>query len=104
MSERPVDCGAAADTIRRALEHAGRNDWSDEPPLALEALDSLVVEVERLTRERERLIPALEELLDVGERSRSGDPSLNPEAWYAARDFARVVLKEAGAVSLEEQP
>lgn len=36
---------------------------------------------------------ALEELLDVAERIRGGDTNLDPERWYAARDYARVVLK-----------
>jgi hypothetical protein len=35
---------------------------------------------------------ALEELLDVAERIRMGDPNLDPERWYAARDYARVAL------------
>lgn len=43
-------------------------------------------------REAERLRSALEELLDVAERTRSGDPSLDPEGWYAVRDYARVTL------------
>lgn len=43
----------------------------------------------------QRLESALEELLDVSERIRGGDPKLNPEAWYAARDYAKVVLADA---------
>lgn len=34
----------------------------------------------------------LEELLAVAERIRGGDPKLDPEEWYAARDYARVAL------------
>ena len=48
-----------------------------------------------LLAERDRLHAALEELLDVAERIRSGDPSLDPEQRYATRDFARVVLRAA---------
>ena len=43
------------------------------------------------------LTAALEELLSVAERMRGGDPSLDPEAWFAARDYARVVLKKGAA-------
>lgn len=35
---------------------------------------------------------ALEDLLSVAERIRGGDPKLNPEEWYASRDYARVTL------------
>lgn len=42
--------------------------------------------------ERDRLRAALEELLDVAERIRGGDTKLDPERWFAARDYARVVL------------
>ena len=36
--------------------------------------------------EIERLRTALDELLDVAERMRGGDPKLDPEQWYATRD------------------
>lgn len=42
--------------------------------------------------EAQRLHSALEELLAVAERIRGGDPSLDPEEWYAIRDYARVTL------------
>ena len=42
----------------------------------------------------DRLRAALEELLDVAERIRGGDPQLDPEQWYATRDYARKVLKD----------
>lgn len=45
-----------------------------------------------LIRTHERLIAALDELLSVAERMHGGDPSLDPEEWYAARDYARIVL------------
>jgi hypothetical protein len=45
-----------------------------------------------LLAEREALRAGLEELLDVAERIRGGDTNLDPERWYAARDFARHVL------------
>ena len=45
------------------------------------------------TLQHDELRAALEELLDVAERIRGGDEKLNPELWYAARDYARVVLK-----------
>jgi hypothetical protein len=35
---------------------------------------------------------ALDSLLDVAERTRAGDPSLDPEEWYASRDCARIAL------------
>lgn len=44
-----------------------------------------------------RLRSALEELLSVAERIRGGDPKLDPEEWYAIRDYARVVLKDTEA-------
>lgn len=36
---------------------------------------------------------ALEEVLSVAERILRGDTSLDPEEWYAARDFALLALK-----------
>lgn len=51
-------------------------------------------EAEAILDDVVRLRVALEELLDVTERSRAGDSKLDPEAWYAARDYARHVLKE----------
>ena len=45
-----------------------------------------------ITREQE-LEAALEELLDVASRMRAGDPNLNPERWYAASEYALIILK-----------
>lgn len=49
--------------------------------------------VSALLAEVEQLASGLEELLDVAERIRGGDTNLDPEQWYAARDFARLILK-----------
>jgi hypothetical protein len=35
----------------------------------------------------------LEELLSIAERIHGGDPNLDPEEWYIARDYARVQLR-----------
>lgn len=35
---------------------------------------------------------ALRDILDAAERTRSGDPSLDPEEWYVRRDYARIAL------------
>lgn len=40
----------------------------------------------------EKLWASLDELLSVAERMRGGDLSLDPEEWFAARDYARKVL------------
>lgn len=50
--------------------------------------------IEQLESDNQRLRVALDELLSVAERVRGGDPNLDPEEWYAARDFARIVLGE----------
>jgi hypothetical protein len=47
------------------------------------------------TEQIKHLHAALEELLEVAERIRGGDPNLDPERWYAARDFARVTLQRS---------
>jgi hypothetical protein len=54
-----------------------------------------------LLAELERVTAALSELLDVAERMRGGDPSLDPEQWYATRDFARVTL--AGGARADQE-
>jgi hypothetical protein len=59
--------------------------------MSREPLTPLLVDV---LAENERLRAGLEELLDVAERIRGGDTKLDPERWYAARDYARVVLKD----------
>lgn len=51
-----------------------------------------------------RLYVALEELLDVAKRIRGGDPSLDPEMWYAARDYAQVVLDDYATVASVSTP
>lgn len=38
---------------------------------------------------------ALRELLDVAERIRGGDSNLDPEQWYAIRDYCRSMLRAA---------
>lgn len=74
-----------AETIRRALRV---NISAAEHEEVLAALDSLLAE-------REQFRAAAEGLLDVCQRSRSGDPSLDPEEWFAISDYARVVLADA---------
>jgi hypothetical protein len=98
------------------LEHTGihpategrwtRNAWdaamfpdkaTAESYIAERGLEARAVEhgfMHEPTRE-EKLTAAVEGLLSVGERSRSGDPTLNPEEWYAIRDYARRVLNDA---------
>lgn len=44
----------------------------------------------------EKLDVGLSELLSVAERTRSGDQSLNPEEWYAIRDYCRMLVKDEG--------
>jgi hypothetical protein len=46
----------------------------------------------------------LEELLDVAERIRGGDTKLDPERWYAARDFARSLVRRKGDQAELENP
>ena len=41
----------------------------------------------------EKLDAGLSELLSVAERSRSGDPSLDPEEWCAIRDYCRILVR-----------
>jgi hypothetical protein len=48
-----------------------------------------------LLADRDRLRVTLEELLDVAERIRGGDTSLDPERWYAARDAARWAVRKS---------
>lgn len=49
-------------------------------------------DIEFILDEFVKLRAGLTELLDVAERIRGGDASLDPEEWYAARDYARVTL------------
>lgn len=59
------------------------------------ALDALALKLARL----EQLERGAADFLAVAERMRSGDPSLSPEAWYAERDYMRVLL-----AAREEEP
>lgn len=93
--------------MRELLDRAGE-EWNalglmsytgDQPDLSptdIEAIRSLVHDLadglESLHRERGQLQAALTGLLDVFERSRRGDPTLDPEEWYAHRDFARSLV------------
>jgi hypothetical protein len=67
-SESPAASVSRAETIRRALRV---NISAAEHEEVLAALDSLLAE-------REQFRTAAEGLLDVCQRSRSGDPSLDP--------------------------
>ena len=72
--------------------------------LAEQAVERLLSEIEwgykqaefatEVATAADRYFAALEELLDVAERMIGGDNKLDPERWYAARDFARIVVKE----------
>jgi hypothetical protein len=73
----PVDPDASAE-MKRLREYA---EWGGKASAYQFALDEI-----------ERLQVALSGVLDVAERYRQGDPLLNPEEWFAARDYARVVL------------
>jgi hypothetical protein len=66
------------DQVAEFLEESGRSEAAKE-----------------LREEFERLQTGLEELLDVAERIRGGDSKLDPERWYAARDFARSLIRTA---------
>lgn len=63
---------------------------ADENPNALWSIDRCVAQ--ELFEQTTALRAGLEELLSVAERIRGGDSKLDPEEWYAARDYARKVL------------
>ena len=63
--------------------------------------------IERAEAEVVRLRAATEGLLEWAERFHAGDPSLDPEEWYAIRDYAKVTLKRvaaAGSPTDEDTP
>lgn len=43
----------------------------------------------RIEEQFESYRTGLRDLLDVAERMRGGDPSLDPEEWYAIRDYCK---------------
>ena len=79
------------ETVREALsELSPENPWTfDDALSALARIEALLAETEARAVRAEA---ALRDVLDVAERIRGGDPSLDPEEWYARRDFARAVL------------
>lgn len=84
--------------LRTALWKIARQEARPTSSNAADALEQRRIWETRcpaLLAERDRLRAALEELLDVAERIRGGDPNLDPEQWYATRDFARIVLRDA---------
>lgn len=64
--------------------HANEKHWP--------RLEECAEVVEALVAGHVQIAAALEELLDVAERFRGGDTNLDPERWYAARDYALHVL------------
>lgn len=88
-----------ADTIRRALVDNGDSAFVS---LRVKDVGALLAVGERDKAEIEALSAAVEGLLDVGTRSRRGDPSLDPEEWYAIRDYAQKALKDGSGAALRE--
>ena len=99
------DPGAPHEDLR--LEVAGAIERGDEyQPVSVASLTELLdayAERDALLVERQQLIAAVDGLLDVEIRSRAGDPTLNPEEWYAIRDFSRNLLASLVAVDKEEK-
>jgi hypothetical protein len=51
--------------------------------------------------ERDAAVKALGDLLSVAERMIGGDSSLDPEEWYAIRDYCRIKLASLSAADTE---
>lgn len=58
----------------------------------------MIEEVEALLYQVEALETAVEGLLEWARRHQGGDPTLDPEEYYIARDFAHVTLNKSRAV------
>jgi hypothetical protein len=53
--------------------------------------------------ERDAAVAALGDLLSVAERMIGGDSSLDPEEWYAIRDYCRIKLASLSAADTEQE-
>lgn len=85
--ETPQSDWTLVEEAHQYREHGGRmagpGGWPDCSTCAVLA---------RLRAREQELEAALRELLSVAERIRGGDPKLDSEEWYAARDYARHTL------------
>lgn len=81
----PARLRANADLTEKALDFMADPEQIEESKADIALWRSAADAIESLHA-------GLDELLDVAERGRGGDPKLDPEAWFAARDYARIAL------------
>lgn len=82
---------------RRESRYGENVAWDVDVPesCSLCAFETALAALAARACEAVSLREALRDVLDVAERIRGGDSSLDPEEWYARRDYARAVLARA---------